>query len=81
MSPDERIHQLYTRLATSQDPDELCNTLGLLRAALHAKIEYLTASVADVISSTSFRTTMSTLTDPGPKGPQRKPPTSDYSAA
>ncbi len=78
MSLDERIHELYTRLATTQDPDELCNTLGLLRAALHLKIEYLNESAADVIRSTSYRTNMSRPTDPSP---QRKLPTSGYSAA
>jgi len=81
MSLDERIHELYTRLASTKDPDELCQTLGLLRAALHAKIEHLTASAADVIRSTSYRTAMSRLTDPSPKSPQRKLPASDYSAA
>ena len=81
MSLDERIHELYTRLASTKDPDELCQTLGLLRAALHAQIEYLTASAADVIRSTSYRTPISRLTDPSPKSPQRKLPASDYSAA
>ena len=81
MSSDERIHELYTRLASTKDPDELSQTLGLLRAALHAQIEYLTASAADVIRSTSYRTAMSRLIDPSPKTPQRKLPASDYSAA
>ena len=81
MPLDDRIHELYTRLASTKDPDELCQTLGLLRAALHAHIEYLTASVADVISSTSHRSSMSRLTDPSPKSPQRKLPASHYSAA
>ena len=81
MSLDERIHELYTRLASTKDPDELCQTLGLLRAALLAKIEHLTASAADVISNTSYRTAISRLTDPRPKSPQRKLPASDYSAA
>jgi len=81
MSLDERIHELYARLATTKDPDDLCKTLGLLRAALHLKVEYLTESAADIIRSTSYRTAMSRLTDPSPKTPRRKLPTSDYSAA
>jgi hypothetical protein len=81
MSLDERIHELYTRLASTKDPDELCQTLGLLRAALHAQIEYLTASAADVLRTTSHRTATSRLTDPSHQSPQRKLPASDYSAA
>ena len=81
MSLDERIHELYTRLASTKDPDELCQTLGLLRAALHAQIEYLTASAADVLRSTSYRTSILRRTSAKPTSPQRKLPASDYSAA
>ncbi len=73
MPLDDRIHELYSRLATANNPDELCNILGLLRAALHEKIEYLTESAADVIRNTSCRTSMSTLTNASLKSPQRKP--------
>jgi hypothetical protein len=81
MSLDERIHELYTRLATTNDPDDLCKTLGLLRAALYAKIEYLNETVADVIRNTPNRTTYLRLADPSQGNSQRKPPTGDYSAA
>ena len=81
MPLDERIHELYTRLATSKDPDDLCNTLGLLRAALHAKIEYLTDTVAGVIGSTPYGTILPMLTDLGPKSAQRQLPATHYSAA
>jgi hypothetical protein len=45
---------------------------------LHAQIEHLTASAADVLRSTSHRTATSRRTD---QSPRRKLPASDYSAA
>jgi len=81
MSLDERIHELYIQVATAKDPDEVCQTLGLLRAALRAQIEHLNESVAEVIRNTPYRTTHLRLTDPSQENSRRKPPTGDYSAA
>jgi hypothetical protein len=80
MPLDERIHELCNRLATTSDPDEACELAGLLRAALRAKTESLINGVADVIRGTHYGTLLG-LTPPQPAYNQRKPPTTDYSAA
>ena len=73
MSFDERIHELSQRVATAQDPDELCNALGLLRAALHSEVTSLNGRVADIV-----RTTAIPVRDLSNEH-HRKPPTGDYS--
>jgi hypothetical protein len=80
MSLENRIHELFNRIEISKDPDEVCELTGLLKAALHAQIKDLTDSIAAVIRNTSYRTLLD-LSDTAVAHPERKSPSSDYSAA
>jgi hypothetical protein len=80
MSLDEHIHELCGKIELSRDPDEVCELTGLLKAALHAQIKDLTDSIAAVIRNTSYRTLLD-LSDSAVEQRERKPPSSDYSAA
>ena len=80
MSPDERIHELCSKIEISRDPDEVCELTGLLKAALHVKIQDLTNSIAAVIRNTPYRTLLD-MTDTKVTHSERKPPLADYSAA
>jgi len=80
MSPDERVHELYNRIELSRDPDEVCELIGLLKAALHVKIQDLTNSIASVIGNTPYRTLLD-MSDTKVTHSERKPPVTDYSAA
>ncbi len=80
MSLDERIHELSNRIELSRDPDEVCELTGLLKAALHVKIQDLTNSLATVIRNMPYRTLLE-LGDTTVTHRERKPPISDYSAA
>jgi hypothetical protein len=80
MSLDERIHELSNRIELSTDPDEVCELTGLLKAALHVKIQDLTNSLAAVIRNMPYRTLLE-FGDTTVTHRERKPPISDYSAA
>jgi len=80
MSLDERIHELCNRIEISKDPDELCELTGLLKAALHVKIQDLTNSIAAVMRNTPYRTLLD-MSDTKVTHSERKPPVTDYSAA
>ena len=77
---DEHIHELCGKIELSRDPDEVCELTGLLKAALHVKIQDLTNSVAAVIRNTPYRTLLD-LGDATVTHSERKPPVTDYSAA
>ena len=80
MSLDERIHELTNRIEISRDPDEVCELTGLLKAALHAKIQDLANSITAVLRNTSYGTLLD-LSDTSATYGERKPSASDYSAA